>query len=82
VTAAKGRHERAALLLAIAESLLDRAGGEWPADEREQYEGTLAAVSAAMAPAEIDRLRAEAGAMTLDQATVAALEHDADRTVQ
>jgi hypothetical protein len=35
-----------------------------------------------MAPAEIDRQRAEAGAMTLDQATVAALEHDADRAAE
>ena len=48
VTAAKGEHQRAATLLAIAETLLGRAGGEWPADEREQFEGTLAAVSAAL----------------------------------
>lgn len=79
VTAAKGSTERAALLLAIAESLLARAGGEWPADEREQYEGTLAAVSAALPPGELDRLRAEAEAMSLDRATAAALERDADR---
>jgi hypothetical protein len=79
VTAAKGSTERAALLLAIAESLRARDGGEWPADEREQYEGTLAAVSAALPPAELDRLRAEAEAMSLDQATLAALERDADR---
>ena len=44
VIAAKGTIERAAELLAIAESLLARAGGEWPADEREQYEGTLTLV--------------------------------------
>ena len=68
VTAAKGKIERAALLLAIAESLLARAGGEWPADEREQTEGTLAAVSAALPPAELDRLRADAAAMNLAQA--------------
>jgi hypothetical protein len=79
MTAAKGSTERAALLLAIAESLRARDGGEWPADEREQYEGTLAAVSAALPPAELDRLRAEAEAMSLDQATLAALERDADR---
>jgi tetratricopeptide (TPR) repeat protein len=78
VTAAKGSNERAALLLAIAESLLARAGGEWPADEREQYEGTLAAVSGALPPDELDRLRAEAGAMSLDQAVAAALERDGD----
>jgi tetratricopeptide (TPR) repeat protein len=77
VTAAKGRIERAALLLTIAESLLARAGGEWPADEREQYEGTLASVSAEMAPGELDRLRAKAEAMSLDRATAAALGTDA-----
>ncbi|HSL34638.1 MAG TPA: hypothetical protein VK871_13365 [Candidatus Limnocylindrales bacterium] len=79
VTAAKGSTERAALLLAIAESLLARAGGEWPADEREQYEGTLATVTAELTPGELDRLRAKADAMSLDQATAAALERDADR---
>ena len=73
VTAAKGDHERAARLLAIAESLLARAGGEWPADEREQYEETLAAVSAALPPGELERLRAEAATLTLDQATTIAL---------
>jgi tetratricopeptide (TPR) repeat protein len=78
VTAAKGSNERAALLLAIAETLLARAGGEWPADEREQYEGTLAAVSAALLPGALDRLRAQAGAMSLDQAVAAALERDGD----
>jgi hypothetical protein len=77
VTAAKGRTDHAALLLAIAESLLARAGGEWPADEREQYEETLAAVSAALPPGELDRLRADAEAMNLDEATATALADDA-----
>ncbi len=78
VIAAKGTIERAAELLAIAESLLARAGGEWPADEREQYDGTLTAVSAVLSPAELTRLRAQADAMSLDQATAAALDADAD----
>jgi hypothetical protein len=78
VTAAKGRTERAAQLLTIAESLLACAGGEWPADEREQYEGTLAAVSAGLPPGELDRHRAEAEAMSLERATATALEGDAD----
>jgi hypothetical protein len=78
VTAAKGHIDRAAQLLAIAESLLARAGGEWPADEREQYETTLTAVSAALPSAGLDRLRADAKAMSLDQATAAALGADAD----
>jgi tetratricopeptide (TPR) repeat protein len=76
VTAAKGSNERAALLLAIAESLLDRAGGEWPADEREQFEGTLAAVSAGLPPEKLEAARSRAAAMTLDESVAVALAHD------
>lgn len=73
VTAAKGRHERAATLLAIAESLLTRAGGEWPADEREQYEGTLATVSAVLSPGALGDARKTAAAMSLDEAVSVAM---------
>ena len=52
VEAAMGRHERAATLLFAAESLLERAGGEWPADERAQFEGTVQAVTSC-APARV-----------------------------
>jgi tetratricopeptide (TPR) repeat protein len=74
VTAAKGDLDRAATLLAIAESLLARAGGEWPADEREQFDGTLAAVSEALPAAQLEGARTAAGAMTLDQSVAVALE--------
>jgi hypothetical protein len=73
VVAASGRHERAAALLAIAESLLARAGGEWPADEREQYETTLATVTAAVPPTELANARRSAAAMSLDEAVATAL---------
>ncbi len=73
VTAAKGNHQRATTLLAIAEALLARAGGEWPADEREQYEGTLAAVSAALPATVLEGARARANGMTLDECVAAAL---------
>jgi hypothetical protein len=76
VTAAKGNHRRAATLLAIAESLLARAGGEWPADEREQFEGTLAAVSATVPAKVLERARARAGTMTLEECVAAALGND------
>ena len=46
VTAAKGDHERAATLNGMAAAMLERAGGEWPPDERRQYEETLATVAA------------------------------------
>ena len=48
VTAAKGDHERAATLLGMAAAMLERAGGEWPPDEREQYEETLATLTTAL----------------------------------
>jgi tetratricopeptide (TPR) repeat protein len=73
VTAAKGGHERAAALLAIAESLIARAGGEWPADEREQYEGTLDAVSAALPPAALEDARRRAAGLSLDEAVTVAM---------
>ena len=73
VTAAQGRLERAATLISIAESLLEQAGGEWPADEREQYEGGLALVTAGLAPTALEQARASAAAMTLDDAVAYAL---------
>ena len=73
VTAAQGRLERAATLIGIAESLLEQAGGEWPADEREQYEGALALVSAGLSPAELAGARAAGAAMSLDDAVAYAL---------
>jgi non-specific serine/threonine protein kinase len=68
VTAAQGRLERAATLIGIAESLLATAGGEWPADEREQYDGTLATLSAGISPTEIERARSAGAAMSHDDA--------------
>ena len=76
VTAAKGNHQRAATLLAIAESLLARAGGEWPADEREQFEGTLAAVSAALPATVLEDARARAATMSLEESVDAAFAPD------
>jgi tetratricopeptide (TPR) repeat protein len=73
VTAAQGRLERAATLAAIADSLLAKAGGEWPPDERQQYEGTLATVSAGLPADELERSRAAGTAMGLDDATAYAL---------
>ena len=63
VTAAKSDHERAAVLLGAAEGLLDKAGGEWPPDERAQYEETLAALRAAPS-ADVERWTQTGRAMT------------------
>lgn len=73
VTAAQEHLERAATLIGIAESLLAKAGGEWPADEREQYEGTLATLSAGLSPEALQSARAIGNAMTLKDATSFAL---------
>lgn len=73
VTAAQGRLERAAMLLGIAESLLEQAGGEWPPDEREQYEGTLATLAAGLSAAGLESARSAGAAMSLDAAVAFAL---------
>lgn len=77
VTAAKGEHERAATLIGIAEGLLERAGGEWPPDEREQYDGTLSVLSAGSARATVEQRRAAGRAMTLEDGVAYALSGEA-----
>jgi tetratricopeptide (TPR) repeat protein len=64
VTAARGRHARAATLHGLAAAQLDRAGGEWPADERAQYEETLATLTAHLPAGDLGRLRDRGAAMT------------------
>ena len=64
VTAAQGQLERAATLNGMAAAMLERAGGEWPPDELEQYEETLAAVGKGLPPAAIERARAKGAAMS------------------
>jgi hypothetical protein len=69
----RGPHRTGARLLAIADALLERAGGEWPPDEREQHDGTLAAVSADLSPAELEAVRAGARSLSLAEAVDLAL---------
>jgi tetratricopeptide (TPR) repeat protein len=66
VTAANGELERAATLNGMAQAMLERAGGEWPPDEREQYEGTLAAIEVGLAPDAIERARSAGAAMSAE----------------
>jgi hypothetical protein len=73
VIAAKGDIERAAKLIGIAESLLERAGGKWPPDELAQYEDTLAVLSGAPPATAVEQRRAEGRAMTLDAGVAYAL---------
>lgn len=73
VTAARGRLERAATLVGIADALLVQAGGEWPPDEREQREGTLATVSAGLPAADLERARGAGAALGRDESIAFAL---------
>jgi tetratricopeptide (TPR) repeat protein len=73
VTAARGRFERAASLHGLAAAQLDRAGGEWPADERAQYEETLAALGAHLSADVLERFRSRGSAMTAEAAVAYAL---------
>jgi tetratricopeptide (TPR) repeat protein len=59
VTAALGDLEHAAVLNGFAEAGIERAGGKWPPDEREQYEWTLATLRAGMPIDALDRARAQ-----------------------
>ena len=56
VAAAPGEIERAAIL-GFAEAGIERAGGEWPPDERQQFDGTLATLRSAMVAEQRDRAR-------------------------
>jgi len=77
VTAAKGDLERAATLNGLAAALLEKAGGEWPPDEREQYEYTLAAVEAGLRPDAIEHARSAGAAMSTEQGVAYALSEAA-----
>jgi tetratricopeptide (TPR) repeat protein len=78
VTAARGRFERAATLHAAAAAQLDRAGGEWPADERAQHEETRITVDANLAADRVADCRSRGAAMPAKAAVDYALS-DVDR---
>lgn len=67
VIVAKGDHPRAATLIGFAEALLERAGGEWPPDEREQYEGTVRLLAEALSPQALQNARATGAAMSVSE---------------
>lgn len=77
VTAARGELDRAATLVGFAEAGIERAGGEWPPDERQQYEGTLETLRAGLAPDAVDRARAAGAAMSIAEGVEYALSGSA-----
>jgi len=66
VTAARGDAERAATLIGLAAASLERAGGEWPPDEREQYEETLATLAAALPPDVLTAAQARGAGLSIN----------------
>jgi tetratricopeptide (TPR) repeat protein len=73
VAAAMGDHERAATLHGMASAMLQRAGGEWPPDEREQYNETLDRLTAGLPPERLVTARARGAAMSLSDGVAYAL---------
>ena len=49
----------------MAAAMLDRAGGEWPPNEREQYDETLSTITAGLPPDVLTRALAQGAAMSL-----------------
>lgn len=60
----------------IAEGLLDRAGGEWPPDDRAQHDGTLEALAAAPPEEAVEERRSAGREMSLDDAVALALSDE------
>jgi hypothetical protein len=52
---------------------LERAGGEWPPDEREQYDETLATLTAGLPPEVLATARSRGAAMSLTDGVAYAL---------
>lgn len=73
VVAAQANLERAAILNGLAEGLLKRAGGDWPPDEREDFDQTLDAISAGLDPDVVAELRARGEAMSAAEGVAFAL---------
>ncbi len=74
VTAAKGDLDRAARLNGMATAMLERAGGEWPPDERTQYDETLSAITAGLPPDLLKHSLAQGAAMSLAEGVGYALQ--------
>jgi tetratricopeptide (TPR) repeat protein len=66
VTSAQGRADRAAVLLGIADAALAAAGGEWPPDERVQYDETVSRLSQDLGPEELERALARGRALSAE----------------
>jgi hypothetical protein len=73
VTAARGDLLRAATLLGFAEAGIEHAGGEWPPDERAQYEGTLEALRTGLSPETLQKAHSDGASMSTSSGVAFAL---------
>jgi non-specific serine/threonine protein kinase len=69
----RGQCERAATMIGAAETMMEAQGAAWPPDERQHYEQTLAATSAALGSTEFERARSIGRAMGTSEAVALAL---------
>ena len=68
VAGARGDLVASATMLGFAEAGIERAGGEWPADEREQFEGTLAMLRKGLDAAILETARVTGRSMSTEEA--------------
>jgi tetratricopeptide (TPR) repeat protein len=66
VAAASGDLTGAASMLGFAEAGIEHAGGEWPPDEREQFEGTLATLRSGLGADALEAARKAGRSMSAD----------------
>ena len=76
VTAAQGDAERAAILSGLAAATLERAGGEWPPDEREVYEETVASLAGVLPPEVLAGARGRGAGLAITDGLAYALGAD------
>jgi tetratricopeptide (TPR) repeat protein len=57
VAAERGDHQRAATLIGAAEAMVEEQGAQWPPDEREHYDRTVAKLNEAMGSTAYERVR-------------------------
>jgi tetratricopeptide (TPR) repeat protein len=69
----RGDNERAATLIGAAEAMVEAQNAEWPPDEREHYDRTVAKLADAMGAAGYERVRDRGRAMAAGEAVDYAL---------
>jgi ATP/maltotriose-dependent transcriptional regulator MalT len=77
VAAAQGDLPRAATLLGFAEAGVERAGTQWPPDEREQYDETLSVLRAGLPEPDLESARATGRRLSAEQVLSLALPQSA-----